>query len=210
MNSDTPVDRRPASSNRPAVTIKRASTADELAQCYALRAAVYMGEQHCPYAEAFDGNDHSASHVVLYVEGEPAACMRIRWFAGFAKLERAVILGRYRSMGLFLPFTDWAKEFARRKGYSKVYLHSQERLWKVMERDGFKRVDDTVFHFSDHRYAAFACDVEADADCPTICTDPMVLNRPEDQLDRPGVLEKSMERGASNPHAVWTGRRVVN
>jgi predicted GNAT family N-acyltransferase len=86
MNRDTPVDWRPALSNRPAVTIKLASTADELAQCYALRAAVYMGEQHCPYAEEFDGNDLSASHVMLYVDGEPAACMRIRWFAGFAKL----------------------------------------------------------------------------------------------------------------------------
>ena len=35
----------------------------------------------------------------------------------------------------------------------------------------------------------------------------MVLNRPEDQLDRPGILEELMERGASNPHAEWTERR---
>ena len=32
-------------------------------------------------------------------------------------------------------------------------------------------------------------------------TDPMVLNRPEDRLDAPGILEQSMDRGASNPHA---------
>jgi hypothetical protein len=35
----------------------------------------------------------------------------------------------------------------------------------------------------------------------------MVLNRPEDQLDRRGVLEQSMDRGASNPHADWAERR---
>jgi hypothetical protein len=35
-----------------------------------------------------------------------------------------------------------------------------------------------------------------------------VLNRPEDQLDRPGILEKSMDRGASNPHTDWTERRA--
>jgi hypothetical protein len=32
-------------SNHPVVTMKLASTSDELMQCYMLRAAVYMGEQ---------------------------------------------------------------------------------------------------------------------------------------------------------------------
>ena len=190
------------------VSVRVVRSMDEMTRVIAIRSAVYMGEQHCPYGEKFDGNDHSASHVMLYVDGEPAACMRIRWFGGFAKFERAAILKRYRSPGLFLPFTDWAKEFARRKGYSKAYLHSQHRLWKIIERGGFKKVDDKIFHFSDHRYGAFACDLEVGEDCPTIFTEPMILNRPEDRLDRPGVLEMSMERGASNPHAAWTERRV--
>ena len=55
----------PAQSNRPVVTIKLASTSDELLQCYALRAAVFMGEQQCPYREEFDGNDYSANHLML-------------------------------------------------------------------------------------------------------------------------------------------------
>ena len=33
----------------PVVTIKLAATSDELLQCFMLRAAVFMGEQHCPY-----------------------------------------------------------------------------------------------------------------------------------------------------------------
>ena len=41
-----------------------------------------------------------------------------------------------------------------------------------------------------------------------VLTDPMVLNRPEDKLDMPGILEDSMERGASCPHAEWTERRA--
>ncbi|MBI3197910.1 MAG: GNAT family N-acetyltransferase [Rhodospirillales bacterium] len=195
--------------NRPVVTIKLASTSDELLHCYMLRAAVYMGEQHCPYWEEYDGNDYSASHLVLYVDGEPAGCMRVRWFATFAKLERAVVLKRYRSMGLFVPFIVWAKEFARRKGYPRVYVHSQHRLWQIMERNGFYRVDDKVFHFSDHEYGAFACDLDIDGKTlPTVRTDPMVLNRPEDQLDMPGILEQSTDRGASNPHAAWAENRA--
>src|SRR5260370_15186357 len=111
-----------AGTNRPVVTIKLASTSDELLQCYALRAAVFMGEQQCPYWEEFDGNDYTASHLMLYVDGEPAASMRVRWFANFAKLERAIILQRYRCMCLFIPFVDCAKEFSRNKGYPKSYL----------------------------------------------------------------------------------------
>ncbi len=192
-------------SNHPVVTIKLASTSDELMQCYMLRAAVFMGEQHCPYWEEYDGNDYTASHIIVHVDGEPAASLRVRWFATFIKLERAVVLKRYRSMGvfhLFLPLLRWAMELGRQKGYTKAYLHGQRRLWPIFERGGFHRVDDKMFHFSDHEYAAYACDIEIDEKTrPTIVTDPMVLNRPEDRLDMPGILEQSMERGASNPHA---------
>lgn len=195
-------------SNRPEITIKLASTSDEMMQCFMLRAAVFMGEQECPYWEEYDGNDYTASHLILYVDGEPAASIRVRWFSGFAKLERAIILKRYRSYGLFLPFVQWAKEFCRKKGYPKAYLHGQKRLWPIFEKDGFRKVDDKVFHFSDHEYGAFACDLEVGPDAPTVLTDPMVLNRPEDRLDMPGILEESMERGASNPHAGWNERRA--
>ncbi len=200
---NTPIDRQPV------VTIKLASTSDELMQCFALRSAVYIGEQQCPYWEEFDGNDFTATHLILYVDGEPASSMRLRWFGTFAKFERAVILKRYRSMGLFIPFTQWAMEFARKKGYSRVYLHSQHRLWPIMERQGFKKVDDKIFHFSDHEYGAYYRDLELDAkDAPTMFTDPLVLNRPEDQLDTPGILEESATRGATNPGAGWSERRT--
>jgi predicted GNAT family N-acyltransferase len=192
-------------SNHPVVTMKLASTSDELMQCYMLRAAVFMGEQHCPYWEEYDGNDYTASHIIVHVDGEPAASLRVRWFATFIKLERAVVLKRYRSMGLFrlfLPLLRWAIELGRKKGYTKAYLHGQRRLWPIFERGGFHRVDDKIFHFSDHEYAAYACDIEVDEKMrPTVVTDPMVLNRPEDRLDMPGILEQSMDRGASNPHA---------
>jgi predicted GNAT family N-acyltransferase len=194
---------------QPVVSIKLASTSDELMQCFALRSAVYIGEQQCPYWEEFDGNDFTATHLILYVDGEPASSMRLRWFGTFVKFERAVILKRYRSMGLFIPFTQWAMEFARKKGYSRVYLHSQHRLWPIMERQGFKKVDDKIFHFSDHEYGAYYHDLNVDEkDAPTMYTDPLVLNRPEDQLDRPGILEGSAERGATNPGAGWAERRT--
>ena len=197
-------------SNRPVVTIKLATTSDELMQCYMLRAAVFMGEQHCPYWEEFDGNDYTASHLMLYVDGEPAASMRVRWFASFAKLERAVILKRYRS---YRPVHSFRRlghaSSAARRATPRPTCMRQHRLWPIFERMGFRKVDDRVFHFSDHEYGAFVCDLDVDEKTmPTVFTDPMVLNRPEDRLEMPGILEESMDRGASNPHAEWTERRA--
>ena len=106
-----------------------------------------------------------------------------------------------------MPFVDWARDFAAKKGYPKAYLHCQQRLWEIIERQGFRKVDEAPFHFSDHEYGAFAADLDVPEDAPSVCTDPMVLNRPEDQLNQAGILEKSMERGASNPHAEWADRR---
>ena len=197
-----------ALSNRPVVTIKLASTSDELLQCYALRAAVFMGEQHCPYWEEFDGNDYTASHVIMYVDDEPAGSMRLRWFQSFCKFERCVVLKRYRGLGIHHNINAWAKEFARRKGYTRAYLHLQKRHMPMIEKEGFRRVDDKVFNFSDHEYYAVYCDLAPVEGAVSLDTEPMTMNRPEDQLDRPGILEESTVRGATNPHAGWTERRL--
>jgi len=194
--------------NHPVVTIKLASTSDELMQCYMLRAAVFMGEQACPYGEEFDGNDYTASHVIMYVDGEPAGSMRLRWFQSFCKFERCVVLRPFRGLGIHHEINAWCKEFARRKGYTKVYLHLQRRHMPMMEKEGFRRVDDRVFNFSDHEYFAVYCELEPMAGAVRLDTEPMVMNRPEDRLDALGVLEKSAARGASNPHAPRPERRV--
>jgi predicted GNAT family N-acyltransferase len=184
----------------PVVTIKVASNSDELLQCYALRAAVFMGEQHCPYDEEFDGNDYTATHIIMYVDGEPAGTMRLRWFQSFCKFERCVVLRRYRGLGIHHEINAWCKEFARRKGYTKAYIHLQKRHLKMMEREGFRRVDERTFNFSDHEYYAIYCDLEPAKDAVDMQTMPMVVNRPEDRLNEEGVLEKSATRGATNPH----------
>lgn len=188
-------------SGHPVVTIKLAKTSDELMQCFALRAAVFMGEQACPYWEEFDGNDYAASHIIMYVDGEPAGTMRLRWFQSFCKFERCVVLKRYRGLGVHHSINAWCKDFARRKGYNKVYLHLQKRHMPMMEKEGFKRVDERVFKFSDHEYYAIYCDLEPVQGAVDLRTEPMVVNRPEDRLDDEGILEKSAARGASNPHA---------
>lgn len=94
------------------VTIKLASMSDELLQCHALRAAVFKGEQQCLHREECDGNDCSAGHLMLYVDGEPAVSMRARWFSGFAKLDWQGILEQSTERGASNVHADWSQRHA--------------------------------------------------------------------------------------------------
>jgi hypothetical protein len=83
--------------NIPKYSIKVARTIDDLMQVAAVRGAVYMAEQQCPYDEEFDGNDLCGTHLLGFVDGELAACIRIRYFAEFAKLERLAVRQEFRT-----------------------------------------------------------------------------------------------------------------
>ena len=48
-----------------------------MAKIFSIRAATYLSEQPCLYSEEFDGNDFCASHLIGYVDGDPAGCVRM-------------------------------------------------------------------------------------------------------------------------------------
>jgi len=72
-----------------------------------------MGEQACPYDEEFDGNDFCAMHLIGSIGDEPAGCMRIRFFADFAKLERLAVRREFRGTPLVFEIARAAKELCR-------------------------------------------------------------------------------------------------
>ena len=78
--------RRPVrlSADGKTISIRVAASLSDLMQVVAIRAAVYMAEQECPYDEEFDGNDFCAMHLIGSIGDEPAGCMRIRFFADHA------------------------------------------------------------------------------------------------------------------------------
>ena len=190
--------------NRPVVTIKLASTSDELMQCYALRAAVFMGEQHCPYWEEFDGNDYTACHLMLYVDGEPAG------------VDASALVPASPSSSAASSCSATARAACSSRSSTGPRSSPHEGLSQGLSALPAAALADLgegrlpprrrqVFHFSDHEYCAFCLRARGRRRAAlTVHTEPMVMNRPEDRLDSAGVLEKSMERGASNPHADWT------
>ncbi len=181
------------------IEAKVVSNAEELMQVFAIRSAVYMAEQRCPYEEEFDGNDYTATHILGLVDGKPAACLRMRWFAGFAKAERMTALRAYRGSGVIDAVAGKCFDLAERKGYRRLHIHAQRRLVPRWAGYGFRPKSNCVFHFSDHEYVTLVRELEPPVDALDEDTDPMVLLRPEGDFDRPGVLERSQMRAPTNP-----------
>jgi predicted GNAT family N-acyltransferase len=178
-----------------------ASTTDEIEKAFAIRAAVFMIEQNCPYEEEFDGNDRTGTHMLGLVDGQPAATMRLRYFADFVKLERLAVLPRYRRTLIAREIVEAAINFCRRKGYTKVYGHAQKRLLHFWARFGFKPIDKNYnLVFSDHEYVELWGELEPHANPITMYSNPNLFLRPEGRWDEPCILEKSATRAATNPH----------
>ena len=179
------------------VSVRVVRSLDEMARVIAIRGAIYMGEQHCPFEEEFDGNDFSATHLICHKDGEPVGCMRIRYFADFAKLERLAVRSEGRGSGLAGVLLDAAIELCRKKGYRVLYAHSQKRFLKVWEQRGFRRMGARELVFSDFDYVEVKLETEKHPQSITLSDDPYVLIRPEGNWDTPGILEKSASRGIS-------------
>lgn len=186
----------------PYVTVRVARSIDDFMRAAVIRGAVFVGEQECPYDEEFDGNDFTATHLIGYVGGEPAGCLRIRYFSDFAKLERLVVRKEFRSLGLAREIVRFGVEFCRTKGYSRICSYAQKRLTKFWNKCGFSIPDNRrEFVFSDFDYIEMVCDTKRAAATVSLETDPYVVIRPEGAWQETGILERSKTRGVSRRSA---------
>src|SRR5690606_38172526 len=122
--------------------------------------------------------------------------IRIRWFAGFAKLERAAVLRRYRESGVAHALWEASSAIAARKGYRYILGHIEPRLLGFWERcAGFRlREGRPAFRFSDREYVEVVAELAVRADAITLDAPAMVLLRPEGAWDERGVLDESAMR----------------
>ncbi len=183
-----------AGDNRaPKLEVRVARSLDDLMMVVAIRALVYMGEQACPYAEEFDGNDLVGTNLIGFVDGEPAATIRMRYFGGFAKHERTTVRPEFRGTGIGKAIVDYSLEYLRKKGFQTMYGHARSDLREYWERRGFT-VYSQPFRFSGHEYLPMAGPLGQHAEPLGVETDPLVLNRPEGEWDQAGVLDHSAAR----------------
>ncbi len=182
------------------LSVSVARSFDDLMRVVSIRSAVYIGEQECPYEEEFDGNDTSATHLIGYVGREPAGCIRVRYFADFAKIERLAVRKEFRTTRLSFQLVKAAIELCQMKGYRRLYGHAQKRLVNFWSRFGFRLYEGgRELVFSDFDYVEMVADIQPHPDAVRIGADPYKLIRPEGRWHRPGILELSASREVSRP-----------
>lgn len=186
--------------NRNELSVTLARTMEDVMRVMTIRSAVYLAEQACPYEEEFDGNDFSATHLIGYVGNEPAACLRIRYFADFAKIERLAVRREFRKTRLAFKLVRAGIELCRMKGYRRLYGHAQKRLVNFWARFGFRTFEGgRELIFSDFDYVEMVLDTEQNPKAIAIGVDPYIMIRPEGRWHVPGILERSAIRQVTRP-----------
>jgi len=83
------------------------------------------------------------------------------------------------------------------KGYRRIYGHAQKDLLGYYVKMGWKQLEgSSEFFFSDYPYVEIVFDTDPNPGAVALGDDPYVLLRPEGRWDRPGVLDRSAQRGS--------------
>jgi predicted GNAT family N-acyltransferase len=177
----------------PKLEIRLARTIEDIFKVFSVRSATYIAEQFCLHDEEFDGNDFCATHFIGTVNGDAAGCVRLRFFEGFAKLERLAVRAEYRQSRLAYQLVRAALDHCKRKGYRRILGHSRldlVRFWRVF---GFRPVETRPqFSFANVQYVEILLEQDLDGASIRIDADPMIIIRPEGAWEKPGPFDFSI------------------
>ena len=112
---------------------------DNEAKIRLIRSTVFSGEQNVDPAIDFDGNDLTAFHSLIFVDGKPAGTGRM---LADGHLGRIAILNEYRGKGLGSNIIESLIQIAVANGYGRVYLGSQKHAIEFYEKLGFSPYGD--------------------------------------------------------------------
>ena len=182
---------------------------DDMMRVAAVRSAVFIGEQACPFDEEFDGNDLAATHLLALVDNEPAGCMRLRFFGDFAKLERLAVRKEFRKSRTAFDLVRASVALCKEKGYRRIYGHAREDYLSFWQHFGFGlKENGAPFAFSDHVFVEMVDEIEPSATALSVRDDPYRLIRPEGAWHKPGPLEASALR-QNRLHEAAQAQRVI-
>ncbi len=194
------------SSSDPPEAITVVRSVDDFLKVVSVRSIVYVAGQDCPHGEEFDGNDFCAMHLLGCVGGEPVACIRIRFFADFAKIERLAVRQEYRRSSMAFRLVRHAIGLVARKGYTRIYGHAQEGLEDFWARFGARRIENShPFSFSGYRYCEMLLEIARDESAIGLGASPLVTIRPEGAWDLPGILERERVSATKRIDTTETG-----
>ena len=114
-----------------------ATSPEDRAACFAVREAVFMGEQGVTEAEEWDGLDNSCTHFLAGEDTDPAGCARLLPKGDTAKVQRVAVIPSHRGTGLGRQIMRAVLDHARDAGFAQVILDSQTHAVAFYEQLGF-------------------------------------------------------------------------
>ena len=111
--------------------------------CYAVRTAVFCGEQGVPADLEFDGLDAACRHYLARIGATVVGTARLRPLGGGeVKFERVAVLQAHRRTGIGWALMERALADARADGHRRVLLHAQTHAGAFYRRLGFHQEGD--------------------------------------------------------------------
>ena len=192
------------------MSVRVARDFQDIAKIISIRTSTYMTEQFCTFDEEFDGNDFCATHLIGEIDGEPAGCVRIRFFGEFAKLERLAVRPEFRRSRMMWKIVKAAFDHCSRKGFIKLYAHAREDLVPAWERFGARPMAGRKpFYFSDVLFREMELDVPQHPQLIRFGADPLLLIRPEGEWDTLGPIDRAqLVHNPERRSRVEIGRRL--
>ncbi|CQR48420.1 putative N-acetyltransferase YjcF [Paraliobacillus sp. PM-2] len=134
--------------------ISQVTSKEQWEKVYQLRKDVFVTEQGVAIEDEFDqhDNDPTTIHIVLEIEGAPAATGRLRVVNEQGKLERICVHSNFRKHGLGKEIVLALEEIVRNKGMHTVYLHGQTQAEKFYQKLGYETksesfLEDGIPHY---------------------------------------------------------------
>lgn len=125
------------------LTIKTVNYHEAEAEIRAIRRDVFEVEQGVDPALEFDGLDHTAQHLVAYLDHQPVGTARIRELSKhIAKVERLAVLPSSRRQGIGIKLMEKALEVIVQSHKQQVMIHAQEYVQGLYFKLGFEPVGE--------------------------------------------------------------------
>lgn len=129
---------------------------NQLEQCLHIRDVVFIQEQAVLPEEEWDGKEDEARHFLIYVDDEPAATLRVRFYSEpttphacgvgalnkTAKIERVATLKKFRGRGTGHALMQFAIQTIADEGIKDFMLEAQVQALPFYEKLGFVAFGD--------------------------------------------------------------------
>ncbi len=118
--------------------IKIAQDAADVASCFALRRAVFMGEQGVTEADEIDGEDDHCTHIIAKLNDVPIGTARFQIKDGSVKIQRVCVSREYRGKNYGADLIRFVVDHvAQTKLASRLFLGAQTYALPFYEKLGF-------------------------------------------------------------------------